>query len=49
MKQSWKDRATNLNSRPVPGLLAKFPHVRLLGNLEDIVTEVLRSDLVHYL
>ena len=44
MKQSWKDRATNLNSRPVPGLRAEFPHVRLPGNLEDMVTKALRSD-----
>ena len=44
MKQSWKDRATKLNNRPVPGLLAEFPHVRLPGNLEDMVIKALRSD-----
>ena len=44
MKQSWKDRATELNNRPLPGLLAEFPHVRLPGNLEDMVIEALRSD-----
>ena len=42
MKQSWKDRATELNNRPLPGLLAEFPHVRLPGNLEDMVIEALR-------
>ena len=44
MKQSWKDRAVALNNRPVPGLLADFPRVRLPGNLEDMVVEALRSD-----
>ena len=44
MKESWKDRATDLNSCPVPGLLAEFPHVRLPGNLEDMVIEALCSD-----
>ena len=44
MKQSWKDRATKLNNRPVLGLLTEFPHVRLPGNLEDMVIEALRSD-----
>ena len=44
MKQSWKDRATDLNNRPVPGLLAEFPHVRLSGNLENMVTDALHSD-----
>ena len=34
MKQSWKDRATALNNRPVPGLLVEFPYIRLPGNLE---------------
>ena len=44
MKQSWKDRATELNNRPVSGLLAEFPHVRLPGNLEDMVIKALYSD-----
>ena len=44
MKQSWKDRATDLNRRPVPGLLAAFPHVQLPGNLEDMVINVLYGD-----
>ena len=44
MKQSWKYRATKLNNRPVPGLLVEFPHVRLPGNLENMVIEALRSD-----
>jgi len=44
MKQSWKDRATNLNSHLVPGLLAAFPHVQLPGILEDMVIKALYSD-----
>ena len=44
MKQSWKDRAIALNDRPVPGLLVEFPHIRLPGNLENMVVEALRSD-----
>ena len=44
MKQCWKDRSTNLNSRPVPGVLAEFPHLRLPGNLEDMVSKALCSD-----
>jgi len=44
MKQSWKDRATELNNCPIPGLLAEFPHVRLPGNLKDMVVKALRSD-----
>ena len=44
MKQSWKDRATDFNRHPVPGLLAAFPHVQLPGKLEDIVINALHSD-----
>mmetsp|Transcript_28161 Transcript_28161/g.32383 ORF Transcript_28161/g.32383 Transcript_28161/m.32383 type:complete len:145 (-) Transcript_28161:329-763(-) len=44
MKQSWKDRATELNNCLVPGLLVEFPHVRLPGNLENMVVEALCSD-----
>ena len=44
MKLSWKDRATNLNSCPVPGLLSEFPHVQLPSNLEDMAIEALCSD-----
>ena len=44
IRQSWKDRATDLNNRPVPGLLAEFPHVWLPGNLENMVTKALHSD-----
>ena len=46
MQQSWKDRATELNNRPVPGLLVDFQHVRLPGNLEDMVVKALRSDFI---
>jgi len=44
IKQSWKYRAIKLNNCPVPGLLVEFPHVRLPGNLENMVIEALRSD-----
>ena len=36
--------ATELNNCPVPGLLVEFLHVRLPGNLENMVVEALRSD-----
>jgi len=49
MKQSWKDKATNLDRRPVPGLLAAFQHVQLPGKLEDMVINALHTILVYFL
>ena len=48
MKQSWKDRATDLNSRLVPGLLAEFPHIQLSGNVKDMVIKALHSDFTSF-